>query len=73
MAFWDLFYIPACCCESYFLKYYIGISIYFLRLRTMKNRKLVLSFVALQDSLLFSAQAQTNNTEKPHYDYHAAC
>lgn len=38
----------------------------FLRLKTMKNRKLVLSLVALAGLSSLSAQAQTNNTEKPH-------
>ena len=32
----------------------------------MKNRKLVLSFVALAGLSSLSSQAQTNNTEKPH-------
>ena len=32
----------------------------------MKNRKLVLSLVALTGLTSLSAQAQTNNTEKPH-------
>ena len=32
----------------------------------MKNRKLVLSLVALAGLSSLSAQAQTNNTEKPH-------
>ena len=32
----------------------------------MKNRKLVLSLVALAGLASLSAQAQTNNTEKPH-------
>ncbi len=31
----------------------------------MKNRKLVLSFVALAGLSSLSSQAQTNNTEKP--------